>query len=420
MILIEVTFLLLLVLFSPLVLYQLFLSIVALFAHKSIELNLVEKKVFAIVVPAHNEEKIISKTIYSLSGLIYPKSKYDVFVIADNCTDNTAVLARSLGTNVMERTNQSETGKGYALRWAFDSILNHTKKYDALIVIDADSLVSGNYLEVMNDYLSSGSQVVQSSDLVLSSPGNWSIEATRIGFLLYNYVKPLGRKVLGLSMGLRGNGMCFSANILRETPWQAWSLTEDVEYGLILQHKGIHIDFAPEAFVYAQMPVEAVNANSQRVRWEMGRFQVIRAYTTKFLLKAIQERSVKYFDVFFDLITPPFVNMMFLMALIVFGGSLLWIINLLPGYLLLLWIGLFAIGFLYLFIGLFVGGADKTLYKSLYKLPLFIFWKLKVYLQTIKHGRQKEWIRTERDLDTELVKDASRPSGSQSNYQEKR
>jgi cellulose synthase/poly-beta-1,6-N-acetylglucosamine synthase-like glycosyltransferase len=420
MIFIEVVFLLLLVLFSPLVIYQLFLSIVALFARKSAELSLTEKKVFAIVVPAHNEEKIISKTIYSLSGLIYPKSKYDVFVIADNCTDNTAALARSLGTNVLERNNELETGKGYALRWAFDSILNHTKNYDALIVIDADSLVSGNFLEIMNDYLSTGSQVIQSSDLVLSTPGNWSIEATRIGFLLYNYVKPLGRKVLGLSMGLRGNGMCFSAKMLTDTPWQAWSLTEDVEYGLILQLKGIHIDFAPEALVYAQMPVEAVHASSQRVRWEMGRYQVIRAYTWKFLVKAIRERSIKYVDVFLDLITPPFVNLIFVMGIITSCGSILWMINLLPEYLLLLWIGLFSIGFLYLFIGLFVGGADKTLYKSLYKLPLYLFWKLKVYIQTIRHGRQKEWIRTERDLATELVKDPSAPSKSQTIYHEKR
>jgi hypothetical protein len=95
-------------------------------------------------------------------------------------------------------------------------------------------------------------------------------------------------------------------------------------------------------------------------------------------------------------------------------------INLLPEYLLLLWIGLFSIGFLYLFIGLIVGGADKTLYQSLYKLPLYLFWKLKVYLQTIRQGRQKEWIRTERDLATELVKEPSTPPKSQTIYQEKR
>lgn len=397
MIFLEVIFLTLFILLAPLLGYQFFLSLMSLFAKKKTEFASDLNRKFALIVPAHNEEKIISKTIYSLSGLIYPKKNYDVFVIADNCTDQTAQIARNLGATVMERTNSTQKGKGYALRWAFDKVLVHENKYDAIIVVDADSLVSGNFLEVMNDYLAQGSRVIQCSDLVLPEPGNWSVEATRIGFLLYNYVKPLGRKVLGLNMGLRGNGMCFDVDVLREIPWQAWSLTEDVEYGLVLLLRGISIDFAPEAVVYAQMPTKASNAESQRSRWEIGRFQIIRSYMPKFLYKAIVKGSPAYFDVFIELITPPFVNMMFMVMCIFSAGFILWLLALLPAVHLLMWGLLLTTGFLYLFIGLYVGGADKALYKSLLRLPLYIFWKLKVYITALKRGSEKKWIRTERD-----------------------
>lgn len=393
----EIIFFAAFLLLAPLVGYQFFLSLVAIFAKKKREFSSETNRRFAIIVPAHNEEKIISKTIYSLSGLIYPKKNYDVFVVADNCTDQTAEISGTLGATVLERTNPDQRGKGYALRWAFDKVLAHENKYDAVIVVDADSLVSGNFLEVMNHYLEQGSRVIQSSDMVLPEPGNWSVEATRIGFLLYNYVKPLGRKVLGLNMGLRGNGMCFSADVLREVPWQAWSLTEDVEYGMVLLLKGLRIDFAPEAEVLAQMPIEAANAETQRSRWEIGRFQIIRSYMPRFLYKAISKRSPAYFDVFVELLTPPFVNMMFMIAMIFVTGSVLWLFSFLPAIHLMMWGGLLLTGFSYLFIGLYVGGADKALYKSLLRLPFYIFWKLKVYVLALKKGKEVKWIRTERD-----------------------
>lgn len=393
----EIIFIALFVIAAPLLGYQLLLSLLALNSEKLTSFETEKNRKFAIVVPAHNEGKIIAKTIYSLSGLIYPKKNFEVFVVADNCTDNTAQVSRSLGTTVLERTNKDKTGKGYALRWAFDKILAKNDAFDAIIVVDADSLISGNYLEVMNYYLEQGSRVIQSSDLVLPNPGNWSIEATRIGFLLYNYVKPLGRKVLNFNMGLRGNGMCFSSEVLKEVPWKAWSLIEDVEYGLILQLNGEKIDFAPEATVLAQMPIEAKNAESQRSRWEIGRYEIIKNYTTKFLTKSIKKRSATYFDVFLDLITPPFVNMMLLVMAILSIAVLLWFFGLLSLVSVLLWGLLLIIGITYFLVGLYVSDADKNMYKSLLRVPHFILWKVKLYLSVFRKGSTKVWVRTKRD-----------------------
>lgn len=117
----------------------------------------------------------------------------------------------------------------------------------------------------------------------------------------------------------------------------------------------------------------------------------------KFLYRAISNRSPAYFDVFVELITPPFVNMMFMVTIICGAGIILWYLTLLPAVHLLMWGGLLSTGFIYLFIGLYVGGADKSLYKSLLQLPLYISWKLKVYVKALLNGKEKNWVKTTRD-----------------------
>lgn len=394
---IEGVHLLLLVLFGFLLGYQLLLVVLAFRVPVRHEFPVRNRRRFAIVVPAHNEEKMIAKTIYSLFGLIYSKNRYDLIVVADNCSDNTAKIARSLGVTVLERNNEGQRGKGYALRWAFDRILESSVQYDAIVVFDSDSLVSGNFLEVMNYYLEEGSEVIQSNDLVLPRPGVWSIETTRIGFLLYNYVKPMGRKAAGFNMGLRGNGMCFSTALLRRIPWQAWSLTEDFEYGLILMLKGIRIDFAPEAHVWAQMPLQASNAESQRARWEMGRYSIIRKYSGRFFTETIRRKSLRYFDVLIELVTPPFVNMMIVVLFFTLMSLLLALFGWLSTGFFWAWTGLVMLGFLYLFLGLWLCGADRDLYRSLLYIPIYVLWKMKLYVKTMISGREMNWIRTTRD-----------------------
>lgn len=377
--------------------YQLMLTFFALFTKQIKDFTTTRKMRFAVIIPAYNEEKVISKTLYSLSGLIYPKKLYDLIVVADNCTDNTAKIAKSLGAIVLERKNLEERGKGYALRWAFDQIINGSQEYDAIVVFDSDSLASGNFLEVMNYYLENGKEVIQSSDLVIPQPGRWSSETTRIGFLLTNYVKPLGRKMLGFHMGLRGNGMCFSINHLQNHPWQAWSLTEDLEYGLRLLLEDVDIHFASETCVWAQMPVHAVNAESQRQRWEMGRYEIMRKYTFPFLKKTIRRGSLKYLDVLIDLITPPFVNMFLIVLIMITLNALLGYFEVMQVNFLLMWSVLAFIGLVQLFGGLFVARADKNLYKSLFYIPIYILWKFKVYIKALFVGKQATWIRTTRD-----------------------
>ncbi len=105
--------------------------------------NYTPKNSFAIVVCAHNEEAVVGELVKNLKGLDYPDDLYDIFVVADNCTDKTAEVASAAGANVHERFNKEEVGKGYAMGWMFDRVDKMDRKYDAFLIFDADNLVHG-------------------------------------------------------------------------------------------------------------------------------------------------------------------------------------------------------------------------------------------------------------------------------------
>lgn len=373
--------------------YQLLLSLFAIKEKKIQNFYTSRNRKFAIVLLAHDEENVIAKTLYSLHGLVYPKNLYDLIVVADNCRDDTARIARNLGAIVLEKSSEKEKKKGHALQWAFDRILEWNKNYEAIVVFDSNSLVSGNYLEVMNYYMGQGSKVIQSSDLVLPQPGVWDNEVARIEFLLYNFVKPMGRKALGFNMVSHGNGMCISTDVLRRNRWQEWQLGEDMEYGLNMILDDIPIDFAPEASIWAQMSAEPKNSDSQRNRWEMGRFTVIREYAPKFLAAAVNQRSFKHLDTFIDLITPQLVNTLIFTLTLCGLNAVMWALGWFPVTFLWLWLGIAGVGALYLFVGLFVAGADKMLYKSLFYIPVYAFERVKHYAKSFFTKNDKQRIR---------------------------
>jgi 1,2-diacylglycerol 3-beta-glucosyltransferase len=381
-----------------LVVYLFMLSVFAACARVPGQLDTTRSRRFAVLIPAHNEEFTIAPTITSLLELEYPAQHFDVVVIADNCTDRTADVARKSGTIVYERTNAELRGKGHALRWCFDRLLSGSDQYDAFVVIDADSVVSANFLTVMNHYLERGDTVIQASDLVKPQPGAWSSEMTRLGFTLYNYARPLGRRVIGCSTGLRGNGMCFAADVLRSHPWEAYTRTEDLEFGLSLLLAGIPVAFAPQAFVLATMPQNPQLAESQRARWEHGRFPVIRTFGPILLNKTLRHGSFRSLDAFIDLITPPLINLMaIVLGILLFTLALLFsgVVSMLPfAY---IWTSMFLLGFFHMLIGLYASGADRSLYKALFHLPRYIAWKALLYLKLVRHGETREWIRTERE-----------------------
>lgn len=383
----------------------LFILTISAFNYKPLIYN--EEKVknrFAVIIPAHNEEAVISETIKHILKIDYPKDLFNLFVIADNCTDKTPIIASKLGALVLDRTNGLLKGKGYALKWALELLIKSKKKYDAFLIVDADTIVSENILNVLNHYVNAGGKTIQCSDLVMPQPNSWSSEITRIGLMLYNFIRPLGKKLLGLSAGLRGNGMCFTADIIKKYPWRAYSQTEDLEYGINLLMNGISVTFAPEAVVYAIMPSNPKNAETQRARWEIGRFPIVKKYSWILLSTSIKQKSIKIFDSFIDLISPAFVNLFSFTFLMILLNALLIVLNIefTIAYL-TAWIVLLSIQVFYVISGFKIANADKNAYKALFNVPRYALWKFLLYVKLFIKGHSKFWIRTYRESDPETI-----------------
>src|SRR5215471_9575182 len=206
--------------------YVIFLTIAAALARKSAPPPGPGRRRFAILVPAHNEEPVIARLLRSLAALEYPH--HDVCVVADNCDDRTAEIARAHGALVFERFTDSDKAKGYALRWLLEQLRARGRDYDAFVVLDADTVAASDLLARFDARLESGSQAIQAYYTVLNA-GESPIAGLRFAALAaLHYLRPLGRSALGLSVGLKGNGMCFSAPVLEQFAWNWFTLAEDV------------------------------------------------------------------------------------------------------------------------------------------------------------------------------------------------
>lgn len=246
-------------------------------------------KNFAFIVAAHNEEVVIQDIVNSLKKVEYPKDMYDIFVIADNCTDSTAIKARQAGASVYERFNKDQKGKGYALEWMFDNIFNMEKKYDSIVVLDADNLVSKNFLKVMNNKLCEGYKVVQGYLDSKNPNDSWITGSYSIAFWTSNRMFQLSRNNIGLSNQLGGTGFCVDTDILKKLGWGATCLTEDLEFTCKLVLNDCKVGWAHDAIIYDEKPLNLKQSWAQRKRWMQGFADVASRYFFKLLKKGIKE-----------------------------------------------------------------------------------------------------------------------------------
>ncbi len=225
---------------------------------------------FAFVVPAHNEAFGITETITSLRAVDYPRQSFRVIVIADNCTDDTAAVARSAGAPVIERTDDLRRSKGFALSDVLPQVLADPW-VDAVVVVDADSVVTPNLLGLCAGRIAAGDEVLQVRYGIRNPDDSWRTQLLAVAFGCFHDVRSAGREALGLSCGLRGNGMVFTRRALEVAPHRASSLVEDLEHGMDLADAGIRIAYVDGASVLAEMPTNDEASRSQRDRWERGR-----------------------------------------------------------------------------------------------------------------------------------------------------
>jgi cellulose synthase/poly-beta-1,6-N-acetylglucosamine synthase-like glycosyltransferase len=358
---------------------------------------------FLVVIPAHNEESNIACTVQSCIALRYPTSLFDVVVIADNCTDQTALRAREAKARVVERHDPSKKSKGHAIEFLIDALIKSGEfdTLDALVLVDADSTVHPELLEQFSSKLERGCDWIQCYDCVGNPDQTWRTRLMAYGFSLISGVTLLGLSALGLSAGLRGNGMCFSTNGLRRVPWRARGLVEDLEYSWTVRIAGERIDFTDDVAVYATMLAQGGSSSAnQRRRWEFGRSALRRTMLVP-LLKSPRLRWFPKTAAAIELTAPPITHL-FLIYLPLLLISVVLVPDMLrySEYGRLAFVGLSCT---IMALALAVHAVSPFLLSfipwrfalSLVYLPYYVFWKLIV----LAGGRPEGWTRTPREND---------------------
>ncbi len=348
---------------------------------------------FAVLVPAHNEAIGIGTTLKTL--LCEVDDPVHIVLIADNCTDNTAAVARSFGVTVVERQDLQHQGKGYALDYGLNYL--ESAQLDVLVMVDADCVVSpGSLLQIVRlaFWQNRPVQAVYLMEPPVSSSQKDSIST--LAFLVKNWVRPAGLAQFGLPCLLTGTGMAFPWSVIRQVSLASGNLVEDMQLSVDLAIAGYPPQFCAEARVTGCLPQQQSSAKSQRTRWEHGHLQTLQTQLPRLLKSALVQKRWDLLVLALDLFIPP-------LALLV----LLWVgaiaLALLAAALGASWnpVMILLVSGLLLFTAVLASwgkfGRSRLPLSTLLSIPLYILWKIPLYFAFL-FRRQTQWIRTERDL----------------------
>lgn len=356
---------------------------------------------FAVLVPAHNEARVVTENIRALLTQDYPRELFRIFVIADNCTDDTATVARAAGADaVLERSDSQSRGKGHALVWARGQV---EAEYlpDAYCVFDADNVASRNFLRVMNARLSQGERIIQGYLGTKNPDDTWVTRAISAAYWISNRLWQLARFRLGLSNALGGTGYCVRREVLRQYEPDPTCLTDDLELQMRLLHEGIRVGWAHEAITYDEKPLALSQSWRQRVRWMQGHWDVARRYTLPLFKRALLNRSLAQLDGALYCIQPLLAVVSALVGLgmvgLLLAGASFPSLEGVPPFSVppLAWGLLLCAYVVYPLLALYLEGVPARLYVNyLYALLFAVTW-LPVIALGVLRSRSKEWVHTE-------------------------
>ncbi|MCX5793476.1 MAG: glycosyltransferase family 2 protein [Elusimicrobia bacterium] len=250
---------------------------------------------FAVLVPAYNEENVIGLVLESLRKMSYPAELFDIYMVADHCTDNTAGIARAAGARVIEYGGDLPAGKGYAICRATNEILA-LGRYDALCYFDADSLAHPDFLTGMSAHLNRGETAIQGNEIPKNPHHNWLTRTLFVSQVIFNNFYQYPKHFFGFSATLHGKGMCFTPELMRKFPWDGDCLTEDIEMQMRLVRAGVRVYFAPDAIVYDEVPADLREHFHRSVRWAVGALETARRHTAGLWLRAARKLDYRAFE----------------------------------------------------------------------------------------------------------------------------
>lgn len=267
-------------------LHQFFYMIIGTVHHKKPKKGEAKPHKLGIVISARNEEKVIGNLVESIQKNDYPKDLYNIFVIADNCTDKTAEICRNMGCKVFERNDTEHIGKGYALNYLFTKL--HTEEEykdivpEAYIVLDADNVVKPNYITEINKVYDQGYEIVTSYRNSKNYSKNWITSGYGLWFLHEARHLNNARMMLKTSCSISGTGFLISTNVLKDYDnWNFFTMTEDIECATDYITTGRKVGYASTAEFYDEQPETFKQSYTQRERWAKGYYQVLYKYFGK-------------------------------------------------------------------------------------------------------------------------------------------
>lgn len=343
----------------------------------------------AIVVPAHDEEAHIARTVKNLLALAERDGATDVVVVADNCSDQTAAIARAAGARVLERSNPEQRGKGYALDHAFSLLLK--EDYAFFAVVDADTVADDNFIATLRLQFGAGAQALQTRYTVLNTNDSARTQLAEIALAAFNVLRPHGRDRLGLSAGILGNGFALRRDTLEQVPYSAASVVEDLEYHLKLIAAGVRVTFADATTVRGEMPSGGQGSTTQRARWEGGRLRMLLDHAPQ-LTKQILRGHWRLLEPLADLLLLPLAY--HLLAILLSITFLAWSS---PAIALITAAISLSIVALHVLTAMRIGQIPWKQLRVLAAVPRYLLWKIAMIFPTLSAARRdSRWVRTNR------------------------
>ncbi|MEG0995552.1 MAG: glycosyltransferase family 2 protein [Clostridia bacterium] len=403
--------------------YQLFISFFGFKRSTKDYQDFPPKMRFLVLVPAHNEENVIGDLVKNLSQMEYPRELYDFYILADNCTDRTAEVARSLGANVLESHKDrpdAPTGKPIVLQKALSSLGDYHKNYDLVMFFDADNLVDPNmFSEVNSQYLDADG----TADIIqcyLGSKNKKGIVALfyYMTYTITNRFFQQAKSRLGLNSVIGGTGFAVSADYLhRRGGWTAMSLTEDFELQIESTCEGKRILWNHNVRIYDEKPTHFRASFRQRTRWAQGHWFVAFKNTGR-LFRALAHGKIRFKEFLSTFLymysLTPYVILLFELLLGVLMQVLQWT-NVIPdvpaaasmgSWLTINWpsIGLFFYSFIFLFyVADAMDNQNRASFKTFFPMLLSVLLNtvLAGFAQVVglvKHRHQNTWVKTEHSI----------------------
>ena len=345
----------------------------------------------AVLVPAHNESAGILPTLAALRPQLHEADR--LLVVADNCSDDTAALARSAGAEVLERVDLERRGKGFALDFGFRHL--QSVPPEVLVIVDADCQVAPGALHLLAAHALQKCCPVQGLDLMLSPPeANLKLRLAEFAWRVKNQVRPLGWHALGLPCQLMGTGMAFPWVLTKKMALANGNIVEDMKLGVEMALQGAAPAFCPDALFTSEFPLTSSAVQSQRKRWEHGHLSMIVSEAPRLFGYALLKRDLRALAMVLDLIVPPLallaallVGMLMLGVIWKVIGGTAWIAGMAASL-----CGVFAVAVLLAWWG---WGRSVVSFRELMSVPFYVLAKIPLYLGFLTR-RQKEWVRTDR------------------------